>query len=141
MVIQPIIDWAEAWWEGTVEQEEMTAAWRYAVKAVGVAARPNAVIAGGAGTFVASLRRLGWRTPSPDSVITAKGEILFFGDGNPPEAAHAVDPRALRRWLTDEYEAVVLTVGREEGYTMGARHSKRDQQKSGDGRGSTWLKA
>ncbi len=112
VVIQPIIDWAEAWWDGTVGHEEMTAAWLHAIKTVGIAARPNVVIAGGAGTFVASLRRLGWRTPSPDSVITAKGEILFFGDGKPPEAAHAVDPRSLRRWLTDEYEAVVLARSR-----------------------------
>ncbi len=112
VVAQPVIDWAEAWWGGIVHREHMTAAWRLAVKTVGVSARPNLAVMGGAGTFVASLRRLGWLTPSPDSIITSKGEILYFGDGEPPDGAHAVDPRSLRRWVADEYEAVALARSR-----------------------------
>ncbi len=108
VVVQPIDEWAQAWWASLAGRSEMTDAWKHAAKSVGMAARPNAAVIGGAGSFFASLRRLGWKSPSPDSVITQDGLILFFGDGHPPSGAQAVDPRSLRKWALDEYEKIAM---------------------------------
>ena len=47
----PILEWVIAWWDGDMDKEAMHDAWRYAIKAVGMSARPNAAVKGGAGAF------------------------------------------------------------------------------------------
>ena len=59
----------------------MKKAWRHAAINVGMAARPNAMVQGGAGAMMAALRRLSWTTPQPDTLRTNDGDLLYFGDG------------------------------------------------------------
>ncbi len=108
VVVQPVLDWVSSWWDCLLDHDDMMEAWKYAVKHVGLAPRPNLAVQGGAGAFVAGLRRLGWKTPSPDSVITRDGTILFFGNRPPPGGSEAVDPRSLAKWLKDEYEMMTM---------------------------------
>ncbi len=108
VVVQPIADWVDAWWGELVDRSDMADAWKLAVKSVGLSARPNQAVAGGAGAFIAALRRLGGRSPSPDSIMTREGTILYYGDGPAPAEAVSIDPRALKRWMLDEYEMVSL---------------------------------
>ncbi len=108
VVVQPVLDWISSWWDSLLDHIDMTEAWKHAVKHVGLAPRPNLAIQGGAGAFVAGLRRLGWKTPSPDSVVTRDGTVLFFGNRPPPGEAVAVDPRSMAKWLKDEYEVTTM---------------------------------
>ena len=73
-----------------------------------LAARPNAKVAGGAGALMASLRRVRWTMPRPDTFRTSEGINLFIGEGTPPKGTHAADPRALRKWLIDAHEMEVM---------------------------------
>ena len=102
-----IMDWVCAWWDNLLDKHDMQDAWKLAARTVGMSARPNAAIIGGAGTFFAALRRVGWTSPSPHSVKTRLGHILYFGEPDAPKGTIQADPRAVGRWLEDEYEATV----------------------------------
>ncbi len=47
VVVQPIADWADAWWDELIDRADMIEAWMWAVKTVGLSARPNQAVAGG----------------------------------------------------------------------------------------------
>ena len=104
LVVEAIMCWVEAWWDELMPREEMRSAWRYAIKSVGMAARPNAEVRGGAGAFFAALRRLGWVSPAPEAVRTRGGITLYYGEGVTPEGCTRADPRAVKRWVAEEYE-------------------------------------
>ena len=86
----------------------MVKAWRLAVVEVGMGARPNAKVKGGAGAMMAACRRLAWAAPSPDAYKTQDDVVLYFGDGQAQEGTHAADPRSVRRWLEDAYECEIM---------------------------------
>ncbi len=109
MTVGAVCDWVNAWWDRLVPREDMADALRLAHKTVGLSARPNAAVRGGAGAFIAALRRLSWAAPRADAVKTRDGTILFFGDGPPPEGAWAADPRSVKRWALDDYEVAVMS--------------------------------
>ena len=66
-------------------------AWRHAVVSVGIAARLDVKVQGGAGAMVAALRRSTWNTPALDAMRTRDGEILYFGDGAGTVGTHTHD--------------------------------------------------
>ena len=70
VVVEAVATWAAAWWDNQMDHEVMHDAWRYAIKAVGMSARPNAAVKGGAGAYFVALRRLQWKAPSVHSVCT-----------------------------------------------------------------------
>ena len=104
VVVEAIMCWVCAWWDELMPKDEMMDSWKYAIKGVGMAARPNAEVRGGGGAFFAALRRINWTSPAPDAVRTSGGTILYFGKGRTPREAYMADPRAVRRWVEDEYE-------------------------------------
>ena len=107
LVLEAIMSWVNAWWDVLMSKDDLRMAWRHAIKTVGMAARPNAEVKGGAGAFFAALRRIGWTSPSPEAVRTRSGTTLYFGEGGIPENTFAADPRAVKRWVLDEYEMSV----------------------------------
>ena len=48
LVVEAIMCWANAWWDEVMPRGEMRSAWRHAIRIVGMAARPNAEVQGGA---------------------------------------------------------------------------------------------
>ncbi len=109
VVVGAIYDWVAAWWDVLVQRGCMSDALRQAQKTVGLSARPNVAVRGGAGAYVAALRRLAWGAPRADVVRTRDGTLLFFGDGAPPEGAWPADPRTVRRWAIDDYEIATMS--------------------------------
>ncbi len=109
VTVGAVCDWVNAWWDRLVPREDMADALRLAHKTVGLSVRPNAAVRGGAGAFIAALRRLSWAAPRADAVRTRDGTILFFGDGPPPEGTWSADPRSVKRWALDDYEVAVMS--------------------------------
>ena len=107
VVKQAIMAWVNAWWDGDMGQEDMEAAWRYAIRTVGMSTRPNQAVEGGAGAYFAALRRVGWQAPSVHTVRTRDGSVLYFGEGRAPCATLQVDPRTIGRWVEDDFEIAV----------------------------------
>ncbi len=56
----------------------------------------------------ASLRRLNWTMPGPDTFKTREEQILHFGDGRAPSDTHAADPGAVRKWLLEANEVEIM---------------------------------
>ncbi len=108
VTVGAIVDWTCAWWDGLLPHDEMVDALKHAQKTVGLSARPNVAVRGGAGAFVAAMRRLAWAAPRADVVKTRDGTLLFFGEGPPPEGTWAADPRTVKRWAMDDYEISVM---------------------------------
>ena len=104
LVVEAVMSWVCAWWDDLMPKSDMYMAWRHAIKTVGMAARPNAEVRGGAGAFFAALRRINWTSPAPEAIRTRSGTTLYFGEGRVPEGTCRADPRAVRRWVLDEYE-------------------------------------
>ncbi len=109
VTVGAVLDWVTAWWDVLVPRDCMSDAFRRAQQTVGLSARPNVAVRGGAGAYVAALRRLAWAAPRADVIKTRDGTMLFFGDGVPPEGTWAADPRTVRRWALDDYEAATMS--------------------------------
>ena len=104
------------------------------MKTVMMAARPNAAVQGGAGASLAGLRRLGWKSPSPHSVVTRDGTVLFFGGGPAPEGVVGVDPRTVLKWANDDLQtalALQSQVARDINEVGGARGYGREDRRAG----------
>ncbi len=108
VVVQPVVDWFREVWEGIVDAGTLRDAWRYAQRTVGMSARPNVAVRGGGGAYIAALRRLGWKSPAPDTVVTRDGTMLYLGRGAAPERAVVADPRTIKKWAAEDYEAATL---------------------------------
>ncbi len=76
LVLRPISAWVEAVWCGTLPMDLMSDAFRYAQKTVGLSKRPHQEVCGGAGAYVAALRRLRWRAPSATTILTLDGDLI-----------------------------------------------------------------
>ncbi len=108
IVVGAVCDWVKAWWDHMLDRKVMEDALRHAQKTVGISARPNAAVVGGAGSYIAALRRLGWGAPRADTICTREGQLLFFGDSAVPHGAAPADPRTIWRWAVDAYEYMIL---------------------------------
>ncbi len=80
LILKPVRAWVEAVWRRRLPAETMTEAWRYAQRRVGLSTAPHRAAHGAARSFVAALVRLGWKTPSFDSVLTRTGKLLRIGE-------------------------------------------------------------
>ena len=104
VVLEAIMGWVSAVWDDLLPIEWMRDAWMHAIKVVGMAAHPNSEVRGGGGALFAALRRINWTAPALDALRTSCGTLLYFGRDKVPHGAYAADPRAVRRWVCDEYE-------------------------------------
>ncbi len=115
LILKPIRAWLEAVWEGRLSVEDMADAWRYAQRVTGLSRRPHRTANGAARSFIAALGRLGWRSPSVDTVLTREGHLLRVGD---------VDVVAIMRYAEDDLMVkmwVESAVGRDINDPLGER--------------------
>ena len=96
--------WIDALWDELLSRDIMQDAWIHACRHVAMSERPHAAVAGGAGAFWSALIRVGWSSPSIETVKIACGTVLYFGKGNPPVGTEAADPRAIMKYLQDDIE-------------------------------------
>ncbi len=90
-------------------------AWRYAQRTTGLSARPHSTANGAARSFVAALRRLGWRSPAYDALLTREGHLLKVGD---------VDVVTIMRYAEDDLMVrmgIESAVGRDINDPLGER--------------------
>ncbi len=115
LILKPIRAWVEAVWEGKLSMEDMADAWRYAQRVTGLSRRPHRTANGAARSFVAALSRVGWRSPSVDTVMTREGHILKVGE---------VDVVAIMRQAEDDLMVrmgLESSVGRDMNDPLGER--------------------
>ena len=100
------------------------------MKTVMMAGRPNAAVQGGAGAFLAGLRRIGRKSPSPHSVVTRDGTVLYSGGGSAPEGVAGV----VRKWANDDLQTALALepqVARDINEVGGARGYGREDRRAG----------
>ena len=139
-VVGAVMDWVNAWWDELIDNQAMYDAWRHGAKTVMMASRPNAAVQGGAGAFFAGLRRLGWSSPSPHSVVTRDGTILFFGGGPAPEGTTGADPKTVMKWANDDLQtatALQSQVAKDMNEIGGATGYGREDKRAGNEEGQT----
>ena len=124
VAVKTAMDWVNALWEMWVEREAMEAALRGAwTEHMALAGVVRGALTG-AMAFLSALGQLGWAAPAVDCVKVRDGTLLYFGEGAVPAGAHAADPCLIRKWATEDYEAVALvasTVARDMADLSGAR--------------------
>ena len=136
VVIGPVKQWVEAWWNELLDRTILQKAWRHAVVDVAMSARPNAKVQGGAGALMASLRRLAWASPGPDALRARDGTVLYFGEGRAPEGVQQADPRSISKWLEEAYEMEAIrhsTLADDINCVGGERGYGREREQSGGG--------
>ncbi len=98
IIILPVEAWSTAVWNSEVPDEELLDAWRQAQREVGLASRPHAAVRDGAGAYIAALKRLGWLSPSPTTVITR---------GRAQVDLKATDPRTVKRFAIEDAKTML----------------------------------
>ena len=89
--------WFKAVWDCEHLRGSMARAWLFAQSAVAKSKRPSLSAGGAAGSFIAALSRVGWRSPSYHTVVTRDGTFLDL---------LAVAPRTTLQYLVDDYSVV-----------------------------------
>ena len=116
LVTKAVMAWVNGLWDQLVESRVMQRAWRHACACNLAEDRRARGSVSGAAAYLASVDKLGWTTPSFDSIRTRQGIILYIGAGAAPEGTHAADPALVRRFVGDEYEQQMMassTVGKD----------------------------
>ena len=93
----PMLAWVRAVWDCRVPRRTLFRAWLQGRHMAEKAVRPLAAAGGAAGALFASLRRIGWTSPSFDKLNTAEGTTLSLD---------AVAPKTLGGFLADDYQIV-----------------------------------
>ena len=89
--------WFRNLWDCKHLHGYMARAWMFAQSTVSGSKRPSLSAGGAAGSFIAALSRVGWRSPSYHSVVTRDGTILNLLN---------VAPRTTLQYLVDDYAVV-----------------------------------
>ncbi len=111
IIAEAVGDWTRAVWSKLLDASVFEDSWRLAVVEVAASSRPNAAVAGGAGAFIAALKRIGWTAPSYDTVRTRDGTVLSFGSrGDLRDGQVTADPYAVLKWAKDDYEIAAASV-------------------------------
>ena len=120
----PIMAWARECWTKQASAYTMKRAWMHAQTQVATSTRPSVSAGGAAGSFIAALHRLGWKSPSFETVRTREGIVLDLSQ----EA-----PRTVGRYYHDDYQAMSAATtkllvnggldGCERGHTTGTHES------------------
>ena len=108
LVTKAVMAWVNGLWDQLVESRVMQRAWRHACACNLAEDRRARGSVSGAAAYLASVDKLGWTTPSFDSIRTRQGIILYIGAGAAPEGTHAADPALVRRFVGDEYEQQMM---------------------------------
>ncbi len=82
LILKPVRAWVEAVWRRRLPEATMVEAWRYAQRKAGLSTAPHRAAQGAARSFIAALSRLGWKSPSYDSVLTRTGKLLRVGEAD-----------------------------------------------------------
>ncbi len=93
LILKPVRAWVEAVWRRRLPVATMVEAWRYAQRKAGLSTAPHRAAHGAARSFIAALARLGWQSPSFDSVLTRTRKLLRVGE---------VDVVTLMRFAVDD---------------------------------------
>ena len=116
LATKAVMAWVNGLWDRLVEPSVMQRAWQFACACNLTEGRRARGSVSGAAAYLDSVDKLGWTTPSFDSLKTMQGIILFFGAGTAPAGTYAADPTLVRKFVADEYEYRVMassTVGRD----------------------------
>ena len=87
--------WVSAVWSERAPRRTMQRAWMQGQLTVSRALRPVAAAGGAAGSFLASIKRVGWSSPAPNAVVTIDGTVL---------RRDVEAPRLVARFLLDDYQ-------------------------------------
>ncbi len=115
LLLRPVKAWCEEVWRGDVEPAVMQDAWKWAQRTVGLSAQPVRAASTAAASFISAVARLGWKSPSFDSVLTREGHLLQIGK---------VDVVAIMRLAVDDLCAMLAAdseVAKDLSDTTGAR--------------------
>ena len=93
----PIMAWVNEVWNAQVPVRTMQRAWMQGVITSRSTTRPHSAAGGAAGSYLAAILAVGWKTPSFDSVVTLDGTVLSLSQ---------VDPKTVLRFLNDDYQIV-----------------------------------
>ena len=136
LVTKAIMAWVDGLWDQLVEPGVMQRAWQYACAHNLLEDRRARGSVAGAAAYLESVEKLGWTTPSFDSLKTRQGIILYLGNGPAPCGAHAADPTLVRRFVGDEYEQQAMlssTVGKDLADLSGLRGYPWDEEQASTG--------
>ena len=97
MAIDPIVDWARAWWDGVVGCDDLEIAWKTASVQVGLARHPFQKVSGPAGALIASAHRINWKVPSPRYLLTDNDVLIDL---------HEVCPAVVQQYAEWSYESM-----------------------------------
>ena len=89
--------WLQAVWERRIDSETMVSAWKQAHIATGLSTRPSVSAGGAASGYIAALRRVGWKSPAWDHLMTTQGTLLDLS---------ITDPRTVMKYLTDDFDTI-----------------------------------
>ena len=133
LAIKTIMAWVNGLWDQLVEPSIMQRAWQYACAHNLWNDRQSRGSVAGAAAYLEHVEKLGWTTPSFDSVRTRQGIILFFGNGPPPKGTYAAAPTLVKKFIKDEYEQHIMlmsTVGKDLADLSGLRGYPWDEQQA-----------
>ena len=80
LVTDSLLEWARAAWDERGCRDDMTVAWKAAVKSSASADKPFQSVRGPAGAVIASAAKLGWRAPSAFAFVNRAGVLLDVRD-------------------------------------------------------------
>ena len=97
IVKKAVFPWLQAVWERRIDSETMVSAWKQAHIATGLSTRPSVSAGGAASGYIAALRRVGWKSPAWDHLMTMQGTLLDLS---------ITDPRTVMKYLTDDFDTI-----------------------------------
>ncbi len=110
LALPPIFEWAAAFWDGDIDEDILTAAWRRASSTATAAADPAAAAEGLASALFVSLFRIGWRSPSPKHILLLDGTVVDLTVTCPVTVRHlAVDAMNWMQMISSTVAADLLT--------------------------------
>ena len=133
IVTKAVMAWVAGLWDQLVDLQVMQRAWRHAIACNLADHRHIRGSVSGAAAYLQCVARLGWTTPSVNSVKTRSGLILFFGRGPAPEGAYSADPALIKKFVSDDYEHQAMTkssVGKDLADLSGLRGFPWDEQQA-----------
>lgn len=95
--ISPIVAWAEACVDATVNRNDLEIAWRAAIMTVAAAKGPVGAAKGPTGAAIAAALRLGWKMPGWHVLVEQAGYILDLCEEAPVTVTRAAT-EAYARW-------------------------------------------
>ena len=125
--------WVNGLWDQIVEPSVMQRAWQHACAHNLWDDRRGRGSVAGAAAYLGHVEKLGWTTPSFDSLRTRQGILLYIGDGPPPNGTYPAAPTLVKKFIGDEYEQQAMlasTVGKDLSDLSGLRGYPWDDEQA-----------